>query len=159
MGTGSTESGRSALEAELVDTLRRRRAELRTSLNALELALAAPAAADPDRWWQRVYVALVELSADLREHLAVNEGPHGLHEEVRRSAPWLSGPVDRLTADHVQIQAMLDRLLAHEEAPEPAELDELRDAATDLLVRLVRHRQRGADLLYEAAAVDLGGGD
>ena len=30
---------------------------------------------------------------------------------------------------------------------------------TRLLGRLVRHRQRGSDLLYEAWAVDIGGGD
>jgi len=34
-----------------------------------------------------------------------------------------------------------------------------RSAENWLLGRLVRHRQRGSDLLYEAWAVDIGGGD
>jgi len=36
--------------------------------------------------------------------------------------------------------------------------DEIRAELTTLLVALARHRQRGADLVYEAYDVDLGGG-
>ncbi|MDQ1458785.1 MAG: hypothetical protein QOI08_269, partial [Actinomycetota bacterium] len=36
--------------------------------------------------------------------------------------------------------------------------DELRVELTALLAALARHRQRGADLVFEAYAVDLGGG-
>ncbi len=36
--------------------------------------------------------------------------------------------------------------------------EELRVELTALLAALARHRQRGADLIYEAYAVDLGGG-
>ena len=32
-----------------------------------------------------------------------------------------------------------------------------REAATELVGRIVRHRQRGADLIYEAYEVDIGG--
>jgi hypothetical protein len=43
--------------------------------------------------------------------------------------------------------------------PEDAEWSErLRSVLTSLLVALARHRQRGADLVYEAYAVDIGGG-
>ena len=34
----------------------------------------------------------------------------------------------------------------------------MRAELTALLVALARHRQRGADLVYEAYAVDIGGG-
>ena len=39
----------------------------------------------------------------------------------------------------------------------PDEVAAHREAATRLLDRLARHRQRGSDLIYEAYAVDIGG--
>jgi hypothetical protein len=42
-------------------------------------------------------------------------------------------------------------------AVDSAEPQALRDGLTDLLAELVRHRQRGADLVYEAYSVDIGG--
>ena len=35
----------------------------------------------------------------------------------------------------------------------------MREHGTTVLGRIVRHRQRGADLIYEAYATDIGGGD
>lgn len=146
------------VDDELMETMRLRRAELRESLDALERALAAPTVSDSTRWWEHVHVALVEVFADFREHIEVSEGPNGLHDEMRRSAPWLSGPVDQLTREHVEIQTRLDALLAHGEVPaQRRSLEEIREDATLLLGQLVRHRQRGADLLFEALEVDLGG--
>jgi hypothetical protein len=36
-------------------------------------------------------------------------------------------------------------------------VDAVRDLGMALLASLVRHRQRGSDLVYEAYAVDIGG--
>jgi hypothetical protein len=36
-------------------------------------------------------------------------------------------------------------------------VDDVREAATALLGRLVRHRQRGSDLVFEAYEFDIGG--
>jgi hypothetical protein len=36
-------------------------------------------------------------------------------------------------------------------------VDSVRDLGTALLGRLVRHRQRGSDLVFEAYEVDIGG--
>ena len=41
---------------------------------------------------------------------------------------------------------------------DPEWVERLRSVLTSLLVALARHRQRGADLVYEAYAVDIGGG-
>lgn len=149
------EASQSTVDQDLLETLRRRRAELRESLNTLEQALASPAQGDPQRWCERVHVALIELTADFREHLDVTESEGGLHDELRRTAPWLSGRVDRLAAEHAPIRASLDGLLAACELGPDA--DEIREAATQLLGLLVRHRQRGADLVYDACEVDIGG--
>ena len=143
-------------EQAFVEELRSKRAELRESLGALELALAGAAREDHRQWVQRVHVALVELSADFREHLDVTEGEEGLHHQLLRTAPRLAGGVEKLTEEHVVIRQLLDDLLALADAPAP-DVDELRDRATHLLGLAVRHRQRGSDLVYEAFEIDIGG--
>jgi hypothetical protein len=151
MGTSSSTQLPAPLEA-----LRRQRAELRESMSALELALAGPATREPARWAERVNVALVELSADLREHLELTEGQHGLYVEVLASAPRLSAAVDRLTGEHSTISDLVEDLLVRSATPE-ADVDTVRRLGTTLLGMLVRHRQRGSDLLYEAYEFDVGG--
>jgi hypothetical protein len=141
-----------------LEELRRHRAELRESLSALEDALAAPATADRARWAQRVHVALVELSGDLREHIDITEGPEGMYRDLLKTSPRLSGGVARLTHEHVLISGQVDNLLARVTAPDVIEdMDRVRDLGTALLGRLVRHRQRGSDLVFEAYEFDIGG--
>ncbi len=62
------------------------------------------------------------------------------------------------------IAHLLDQTLAisTDDAARPAGLGmedvaALRDLGTSLLGRLVRHRQRGSDLVYEAYEFDIGG--
>ncbi len=142
----------------LLDALRRRRAELRESMSALELALAAPAPGDQGRWAERVHVSLVELSADFREHIDVTEGKDGLYRDVLASAPRLTEAVARLTQEHVQINTQVEDLLAHARTTRSAaDVDRARELGTALLGTLVRHRQRGSDLVYEAYELDVGG--
>lgn len=144
-------------QAFLVE-LRRHRAELRESMDALEDALAAPAAADRARWAQRVHVALVELSGDFRQHIDVTEGPGGLYRDLLTHSPRLSAAVAGLTAEHVLVSDRIDQLLARVTAPDVSEdVDRVRDLGTALLGRLVRHRQRGSDLVFDAYDVDIGG--
>jgi hypothetical protein len=140
------------------DELRQRRAELRGSISALEHALASPATGGPGRWTERVHVALVELAADLREHVRITEGPDGLYQELMKSAPRLSGAVSRLTREHSAVRDQIDRLLEYIDQPESAQdIARARELGTELIGTLVRHRQRGSDLVYEAYEVDLGG--
>lgn len=152
------ESNSSGSDRALLEELRRRRAELRESMDTLEGALAAPATGDPARWAQRVHVALVELAGDLREHIEITEGPDGLHHDLLASAPRLSGPVARLTEEHALIRGELEDLLATITAADAgADVDNVRELGTGVLGGLVRHRQRGSDLVFEAYAVDIGG--
>ena len=148
----------SAPERAFLEELRRRRAELLESMSAVEQALAAPAPGRQARWAERVHVALVELSADVREHIDITEGPNGLHRELLRTAPRLSGAVARLAREHALIRDLVDNLLARVGDPEiEADVDRVRDLGTALLGRLVRHRQRGSDLIYEAYTAEIGG--
>jgi hypothetical protein len=152
------EPNSSTPEQAVLEELRRHRAELRESLSALEGALAAPATADRTRWAQRVHVALVELSGDLREHIEITEGPDGLYRDLLQSSPRLSGAVAGLTREHVLIRTQVDDLLARVTAPDSIEdVERVRDLGTALLGRLVRHRQRGSDLVFEAYEFDIGG--
>jgi hypothetical protein len=144
-------------EQVLLEALRRRRAGLRESMSALEQALAAPAPGRLDAWAQRVHGALVELCADFREHIDITEGPSGLYRELLSTAPRLSNAVARLTGEHAQISDLVDDLVARAGGPDSTDVDDIRDLGTTLLGRLVHHRQRGSDLVYEAYAVDIGG--
>ncbi len=145
-------------EPAFMEELRQRRAELRDSMSALEHALAAPAPGDDERWAERVHVALVELSADFREHITITEGPDGLYQGLLTTAPRLSGAAARLTREHVVIRGLLDDLLATTRTAAPeADMASVRTSGTSLLGTLVRHRQRGSDLVYEAYDVDIGG--
>jgi len=145
-------------DRELLEELRRHRAELRESMSALEDALASPATADQVRWTQRVEAALAEVSGDFRAHVDITEGPKGLHGELIEASPRLAGAVGGLTRDHLLIRGRIDDLLARVAGPETtAAVDDVRAAATALLGRLVRHRQRGSDLVFEAYEFDIGG--
>jgi hypothetical protein len=138
--------------------VRAHRAELRESLSALEKALAGPAPGRVEAWAERVHVALVELSADLREHVELTEGPEGLHREVLTAVPRLAGAVARLGDEHVEFTRLVDDLLSrvsgHVHGDDVAYV---RGMGVALLGRLVGHRQAGADLVYEAYEADIGG--
>lgn len=152
------ESNSSPADQAFLEELRRRRAELRESMSALEDALAAPATADQARWAQRVHAALVELAGDFREHVDITEGPSGLYRDLLATSPRVSGAVTSLTRDHVLIRDLVDDLDTRVQATDAVEdLDGIRDLATTLLGRLVRHRQQGADLVFDAYAFDIGG--
>jgi hypothetical protein len=155
-------------EAQDFTELRRRRAELLESINSLEHALAAPVPGGQIRWVQRVSACLLELSGDFHDHVELTEGPSGLYGRVIRSSPRLAHQVDRLTQDHATLTELMSVLLtlvgkaAGEFARGDsmlADLDEVRDRGTILIAALVRHRQRGSDLVYEGYSVDIGGQD
>jgi hypothetical protein len=70
----------------------------------------------------------------------------------------LANAVDALTAQHGQISAEIAGLVADSQAPVTSEdMEDLRERSTSLLGQIIRHRQRGADLIYEAYATDVGG--
>lgn len=152
MSTRSSAPGEAPWEA-----LRRQRAELRESMSALELALAGPMSGGEARWAERVHVALVELSADVRGHIDFTEGSEGLYVDILATAPRLSDAVAHLTQEHLEITGLLEDVLARTLLPESVDVGEVRGVGNSLLGRLVRHRQRGSDLVYEAYECDIGG--
>jgi hypothetical protein len=141
-----------------LDVLRRRRAELFESMGALRQALDARTPGCLDTWSESVQVALTDLSADLGAHIAITEGPGGLHRDVMEVAPRLCHAVDRLARQHVEISAMLDRLTSRaQHVTTIPDVEDVRCLGAAVLDRLARHRRRGADLVFEAYATDIGG--
>jgi hypothetical protein len=158
--------------------VRRRRAELFESITTLEHALAAPVPGRQKRWATRVAEALEELSDDFRDHVVLMEGADGLNVRLIRRAPRLAHQVEGLTKEHAalsQLIAELSTLVEHAQGSmeqgestrgEPADQDaipggwdEVRALGNKLVGALSGHRQRGADMVYQAYAVDIGGQD
>jgi hypothetical protein len=140
-----------------IGRVRAHRAELRDSVAAVDEALASPIARG-GAWRDRVRAALAELAHDFQDHVELTEKPGGLYDTVRRSSPRLIAAVDRLTGEHEQFAAAIGGYLAVlEHGGTIADLPAFREEVTSLMGQLVRHRAKGADLVYEAFQVDLGG--
>jgi hypothetical protein len=161
MDTNSVQATvQAARQREAVDAVRRRRAELRETLYALERALAAPAADRAVVWGDRLRAAVDRLVTEFALHVEVTEGAGGLHDSILEGDLRLANQVHSLVGEHTTIAADIAALAAASEPPVgPGDVAALREQGTALLGRIVRHRQRGADLVYEAYATDIGGGD
>lgn len=141
-----------------LDLLRRRRAEMGESIAAVHQSLEQPSPGRVTAWAERVKAALVELSGDLRLHMQVTEASGGLFRDVVTKAPRLSGAVHRLEREHGELAPAVEALVEQADRVEDQDaVEDLRQACGDLLRRLARHRQAGADLVYEAYVVDIGG--
>lgn len=141
--------------APAVDAAKVRRADLHSILIDLEDRIAAAAPGREETWSDDVRAELGNLAVAITEHIEATEGHDGLFDQVRRRAPRLDHLCRRLTEDH----AMMATELAAATAAVDAGVEQAREAVLSLLAHLARHRQLGADLVYEAYAVDLGGSD
>ena len=84
-----------------------------------------------------------------------------LYADIGVTSPRLTHAVEQQKQDHHWFLEEVERLLTErdEGLTDESALAAHREAATSLVGRLVRHRQRGSDLIYEAYAVDIGGSD
>ncbi|MEI2778528.1 MAG: hypothetical protein V9G19_21685 [Tetrasphaera sp.] len=145
--------------AAYLHKVRAHRGELGDAMRALDDALGLPAGLGT-LWRRRVRAALTELAHDLRVHVELTESEGGLHADVRSRSPRLISKLEALQADHVYFLDEVDRLLAaRDDGAAAVDTNAHREAVGALLRRLVRHRQRGSDLVYEAYVVDIGGSD
>jgi hypothetical protein len=150
-------------ERQFTPTLRevqRRRADLHQALIDVELAISGPAGGRLDSWRADVAKQLAALLTTIDEHVEVTERPDGLYEEIQQRAPHLSNQIGRLREEHPAMRADTLVLLERYENDEIGSgwtIDEARDDVQRLLGRVVRHRQHGADLVWEAYNLDIGG--
>jgi hypothetical protein len=117
------------------------------------MALARPAS--PNGWAQVVEMYLYELRAALDAHVDEVESPDGLLAEIRETAPRLAPATVALANEHIELLALWDEA-AEVLRAQPDNAYGIRRRITSLLCELARHRQHGADLVYEAFNVDIG---
>jgi len=137
----------------------RRRADLYRALIATEQALARPASGREDAWLEAVRQALDGVAAEIEAHVEITEGPDGLYDEIAATAPRLTNALDALRDEHVEMRSRVReevaRLTARDADPET--VDSTRADLARLLGFLVKHRQRGSDLVWQAYGLDIGG--
>ncbi|MDH3728159.1 MAG: hypothetical protein OER77_11565, partial [Myxococcales bacterium] len=76
--------------------------------------------------------------------------------QLTDDAPRLVNKIDRVRDEHPELtQQVADAITS---AKESSDAEDLRSEVMAVLVSIVRHRQRGADLVYEGYNVDIGGG-
>jgi hypothetical protein len=138
----------------------RRRADLRDALMDVEQAISRPAVGREPEWTKGVVLRLEGLAHAIEEHVEITERPEGLYDEISTKAPHLATKIDRLREEHPVLRDRTQVLLTKLQttAIGPAwPLDEARDDLQRLLGQIVRHRQLGSDLVWEAYNLDIGG--
>ena len=160
MATDDTPDIDLTTDSAALDGARSRRLALGDAADLIEDLIARPGS-DP-RWTLRVADAVQGLDRAFRSHVDEVETDGGLLPQVRREAPRLANGVQRMVDEHVSITAELEEVAALIRSGAGdcgAELvEEIREAVGEVLRSISRHRQRGADLVYEAYNVDIGGG-
>src|SRR5262245_13183910 len=144
-----------------LDAARLRRKTLHDTLVHLEEALSSPAAGRIPDWTATVLKELHEVRDAFEQHIVVTEQEDGLYDEILERAPRLAGNVRRLRDEHPEIRegiaANLEPLEHTEIGSDDWPLDQARDDLQRFIGSVIRHRQRGADLVWEAYNVDIGG--
>ena len=141
-------------DAVSLQVARRHRAALLRDIQTFEQAIASPIG-EPG-WRERVSIRLHALRAAFAEHIVVTEGDDGLYAELLEHAPRLTHRVKLLIREHAAIAVSLSALQRRADLP-GTRSGELRTCGGEVLRALSRHRQRGADLVYDAYETDIGG--
>jgi hypothetical protein len=127
--------------------------ELLGGIQRMEHAIQTPVG-DP-AWGTAMSRAVAQLKAAFAEHVEETEGPSGYYAEVLDDAPHVAPYLNDLVGHHRSVWTALDELQGRLEEPNSPEA--VRWHADRLIREVWQHRQKGADLLYEAYETDLGG--
>jgi hypothetical protein len=142
------------------ETSRQKRRGVRQASAELEEALARPAGQDAKEWSVGTADCLDLLAQAFELHAQHSEGPDGLLTEVVEVSPRCAPAVEQIKRDHRDILKDLWALEATaRRCHDVGQIKDVREEALGLLQAIARHRQRGADLIYEAYSVDIEGGD
>ena len=136
----------------------RRRSEMETAMRQVEHMAAAPSA--NRSWIDELTRAVRQLEIALNNHIVEVETPSGLLDQIVDTAPRLQRRADETRAHHTEMVADITSLLeslAGSVEQDPPPIDTIRTATLELLGEIARHRQQGADMIFEAYDVDIGG--
>ncbi len=139
--------------SEALHGARQRRMVLGDALTEAERKAAAPSGTDTWRGDLAKAIELVRVALD--DHVGEVEADDGLLNELREAEPRLIHAVDAVEAEHPPLVATVAAALttiASDAGPEPVRAEVL-----EVLHAISRHRQRGADLVFEAYNVDISG--
>lgn len=138
------------------DDIVRRRRDLRGAM--LRLEASAARSRKHDDWFQDVEEALAGIADALHRHVGEVEAEEGLLREVVAKAPRLSAAAESLRDEHRELEEVVwaAQAVAGTYGVDPSQV---RAEALEVITRLANHRQNGADLLYDAYSLDLGGED
>ena len=143
-----------------LDAVRIRREALYEAVVGLEDALTTPVG-DGHKWRLRVAMAVDHAARRIEDHAEQTESKGGFLDKVLAEEPRLQRRVNQLKVDHERLEKEVDALQNAislvDDAEVPEQATSIRNQAIELLGHLTRHRQRGADLIYEAYQVDIGG--
>jgi hypothetical protein len=145
-----------------LEAAKRRRATLHDTIVHLEESISSPAAGRISEWTEQVRKEMTGVRDAWEQHVIVTEKPGGLYEEITERSPRLVGNIQRLQGEHPSIGEAVDAMVTRLESTEISEsgawsLDAARDDLQRFIGLVVKHRQRGADLVWEAYNVDIGG--
>ena len=121
-----------------------------------------PLYAGQPAWAAGVEVRLSGQASAFADPVTATEGPDGMYAEILSNAPRLRFAVEQLAREHGEAAseiAALGAVMDEVDGTDQETIERVRARGTDLLATLLRHRQRGADLVFEAYAQDIGGCD
>lgn len=146
----------------VLDQALRRRAELYDSVKAVVRALEVASPGREQEWLRRVLHALAHLQSEFHEHVETTEAPDGVHAQMLHDQPRLAARIRRLSDEHQVINDRVDAvvaLAADDTIDDTERISRIRDVATEVVAMITRHRQRSADVVYEAYNTDIGLGE
>lgn len=136
----------------------RRRSEMVLAMQQLEHTAASPAG--DANWLDDLVHAVRHLELAINHHISEVETPGGILDDIVDTAPRLQRAAEETREHHKLLTdtatAVLDDL-ASAKTEDPIPVSFIRASVLELLGELARHRQRGADLIYDAYDVDIGG--
>lgn len=146
--TGENEEQSDALRSAAA-----KRGELKEALSLVEVAAAAPTG--DSGWRAKLLGELEDLRVALSRHVEEVEAPDGLLAEMTIQAPRLANQIADVRDEHPELCRQVLQTITNVKTG--SGVDELRTEILEMLAALARHRQKGADLVYEGYSVDIGG--
>ena len=141
-------------QSEAFEAARARRVELNVAAADVERS-AARASSNPT-WREGLLGELDGLRLALDQHVVEVEGEGGILKEMLVTAPRLANKINKVEAEHPVLTTQVAKTI--ETAQTSEDIDAIRTTILETLGAIARHRQHGADLLYEGYSVDIGGG-
>lgn len=146
-------------DAEELNAIQRRRRSLYQATLGLEAGISSPTG-NLRLWRDRVHAAAVELHTAIAAHVSESEQPGEFLDSITTQAPHLISAAKKLASEHqdllIAASNLITRIDTLDPSTEPSAAEPVRHAALQLMGSLVRHRQRGTDLVYLAYGEDLG---